>query len=124
MDEIDLINISLILKRNLHLLASSCYMISYNLLEDVLNKKINGNPIIDSYYQKYTSLINENISYNDSIEEISEISEYESLNMEIDYYEDFECNNKDEYEQIENKKLLIKDIIDKKRKIWIIILMN
>ena len=36
--------------------------------------------------------------------------------MEIDYYEDFECNNNDEYEQIENKKLLIKDIVDKKKK--------
>ena len=67
MDEMDLINISLIVKRNLHLFASSCYMISYNLLEDVLNKKINGNPIIDSYYQKYISLINENISSDDMI---------------------------------------------------------
>ena len=116
MNEMDLVNISLIVKRNLHLFASSCYMISYNLLEDVLNKKINGNPIIDSYYQKYISLINENISSDDMIEEISEISEYESLNMGIDYYEDFECNNICEYEQIENKKSLIKDIIDKKKK--------
>ena len=115
-NEIELINISLMFKRNLHLFASSCYMISYNLLEDVLNKMINDKPIIDSYYQKFLSLINENISSDDIFEEISEISEYESSNIGIDYYEGLECNNECVYEQVENKKRLIKEIIDKNKK--------
>ena len=115
-NEIDLINISLMFQRNLHLFASSCYMISYNLLDDVLNKIIKDKPIIDIYYQKYLSLINENLSSDDMFEEINEISEYESSNMGINYYEGLECNNEYIYEQIENKKRLIKDIIDKNNK--------
>ena len=115
-NEIDLINISLLFKRNLHLFASSCYMISYNLLEDVLNKIIEGKPIIDIYYNKYSSLINENISSDDMIEEISEISEYDSINMGIDFYEGFEINNSYIYNQIKNKKELMNDIMNKKKK--------
>ena len=115
-NEIDLINISLLFKRNLHLFASSCYMISYNLLEDVLNKIIEGKPIIDIYYNKYSSLINENISSDDMIEEISEISEYDSINMGIDFYEGFEINNSYIYNQIKYKKELMNDIMNKKKK--------
>ena len=116
MNEKDLINISLIFKRNLHLFASSCYVISYNLLEDVLNKKINQNPVLDTYYKEYISLINNNLSSDDTFEEITEISEYESSLLGTDYYESFEYNNKYTYEQIENKKNLINDTIAKKKK--------
>ena len=116
MNEKDLINISLLFKRNLHLFASSCYMISYNLLDDVLNKIINKNPAIDTYYKEYISLINYNLSSDDIFEEITEISEYESLLLGADYYESFENNNKNTYEQIENKKELIEKTNIKKKK--------
>ena len=116
MNEKDLINISLIFKRNLHLFASSCYMISYNLLEDVLNKNIKEKPAIDTYYKEYISLVNNNLSPDDTFEEIAEISEYESSLLGTDYYESFEYNNEYTYEQIKNKKELINDTIVKKKK--------
>ena len=115
-NEKDLFNISLMFKRNFHLFASASYMISYNLLEDVVNKKINNEPVINSYSKKYNSLIKDNLVTNDNIESIGEISEYESLNIGKDYYECLEVNYADNYEQIYKQTNLIEKIIDDKRK--------
>ena len=114
-NEKDLFNISLICKRNLNLFASACYMISYNLLEDVLNKKINNKPIIDFYCEKFISLINDNLIADDSFESINEISEYESSNIGMDYYENVEINYDYTYKEITDKKNLIKDLVNKKK---------
>ena len=114
-NEKDLFNISLICKKNLNLFASACYMISYNLLEDVLNKKINNKPIIDFYCEKFISLINDNLIADDSFESINEISEYESLNIGMDYYENVEINYDYAYKEIIDKKNLIKDLVNKKK---------
>ena len=115
-NEKDLFNISLMFKRNFHLFASASYMISYNLLEDVVNKKINKEPVINSYSKKYNSLIKDNLVTNDNIESIGDISEYESLNIGKDYYECLEVNYADNYEQIYKQTNLIEKIIDDKRK--------
>jgi RNA-dependent RNA polymerase len=114
-NEKDLFNISLICKRNLNLFASACYMISYNLLEDVLNKKINNKPIIDFYCEKFISLINDNLIADDTFESINEISEYESSNIGMDYYENVEMNYDYTYKEIIDKKNLIKDLVNKKK---------
>ena len=110
----ELINISLVFKRNYHLFASACYMITYNLLEEVLNKKINGRPIIDFYCEKLISLINDNFVQDDTFEDICDIYEYEYSNLGIDYTENYEDNYSNIYQEIENQKKLINNkTIDK-----------
>ena len=112
--EKELINISLVFKRNYHLFASACYMITYNLLEEVLNKKINGRPIIDFYCEKLISLINDNFVQDDTFEDICDIYEYEYSNLGIDYTENYEDNYSNIYQEIENQKKLINNkTIDK-----------
>ena len=90
-------------------------MISYNLLEDVLNKKINNKPIIDFYCEKFISLINDNLIADDTFDSINEISEYESSNIGMDYYENVEMNYDYSYKEIIDKKNLIKDLVNKKK---------
>ena len=89
-------------------------MITYNLLEEVLNKKINGRPIIDFYCEKLISLINDNFVQDDTFEDICDIYEYEYSNLGIDYTENYEDNYSNIYQEIENQKKLINNkTIDK-----------
>ena len=112
--ENELVNVSLVFKRNYHLFASACYMITYNLLEEVLNKKINGRPITDFYCEKFISLINNNLVSDDTLETINEIYDYEYSNLGIDYSENYEFNYYNVCKEVENKKELInKKTIDK-----------
>ena len=114
--ENDLINLSLLFKTNLHLFASACYMITYNLLEEILNKLINNKPSLESFCSNYISLINDNLVTNDTFENINEISEYESSNLGMDYYENIKNNYSCIHKEIEENKKIMKQIIDKKKK--------
>ena len=49
----ELVILFLLFKRYYHLFASSFYMITYNLLENVLYKKINDRSITDVYVEKF-----------------------------------------------------------------------
>ena len=114
-NEKDLINISLLFESCSHLFASACYLISYNLLEDVLNKMINDKPVLDSYCEKFSSLINDNLVKDDTFENINEIAEYESENLGMDFYENKKYNYEYIYEEIEDEKRFINEIINKKK---------
>ena len=67
----ELVILFLLIKRYYHLFASSFYMITYNLLENVLYKKINDRSI-------------------NTLEIMNEIYDYEYSNLGIDYIESFE----------------------------------
>ena len=106
---INLINILTYFHNNLHLFASACYIISYNILESVINNKDNS---IDNYCQLFTDTINESLIIENDYEELNEISEYESLNFGVDYYE---CNESS-YDVLYGKNELIMNTINKKKK--------
>ena len=91
-------------------------MITYNLLEEILNKLINNKPSLESFCSNYISLINENLVTNDTFENINEISEYESSNLGMDYYENIKNNYSCIHKEIEENKKIMKQIIDKKKK--------
>ena len=67
----ELVILFLLFKRYYHLFASSFYMITYNLLENILYKKINDRSI-------------------NTLEIMNEIYDYEYSNLGIDYIESFE----------------------------------
>ena len=91
-------------------------MITYNLLEEILNKLINNKPSLESFCSNYISLINDNLVTNDTFENINEISEYESSNLGTDYYENIKNNYSCIHKEIEENKKIMKQIIDKKKK--------
>ena len=111
----DLINNELYFQNNLNLFASACYMISYNIIEDVLNKISS----VSYYCKKFQETINDNLIMNNDFEELSEISEYESINLGVDNYESYESNYNSFYEQINEKKETINSIINKNEKVMI-----
>ena len=113
---IDLINNELYFLNKLNLFASACYMISYNLLEEVINKKIGDKPAVNVYGSKFNEIINDNLIMDSNLEDLNEISEYESFNMGIDYYEGKECFYDSFYDRINEEKKTINNIIDKKKK--------
>ena len=78
----ELVILFLLFKRYYHLFASSFYMITYNLLENVLYKKINDRSI-------------------NTLEIMNEIYDYEYSNLGIDYIESFENQDLINYEKIE-----------------------
>ena len=112
---IDLINNELYFMNNLNLFASACYMISYNLLEDVLNKKIKNEDAVKYYCKTFNEIINGNLIMDNNLEELNEISEYESLNLGIEYYESNESSYDFLYEKKNQELKLINNKIDKKK---------
>ena len=78
----ELVILFLLFKRYYHLFASSFYMITYNLLENILYKKINDRSI-------------------NTLEIMNEIYDYEYSNLGIDYIESFENQDLINYEKIE-----------------------
>ena len=110
---IDLINIELNFINDLYLFASACYMISYNLLEEVLNKKEGS---LDNFYNKFLQVINDSIVMDDNFEELNEISEYEALDIGVDYYECNESSYDLLYDKINNDNKIVENIINKKKK--------
>ena len=91
-------------------------MISYNLLEDVLNKKIDKNSVIESFGNDFSNLIKSNLIINDELYNLNDITEYESLNMGTDYYENYQSNQDYIYNTNSTQIKLIDEIIDKKKK--------
>ena len=110
---IDLINIELNFMNDLYLFASACYMISYNLLEEVLNKKEGS---LDNFYNKFLQVINDSIVMDDNFEELNEISEYEALDIGVDYYECNESSYDLLYDKINNDNKIVGNVISKKKK--------
>ena len=95
---------------SLNLLASACYMITYNFINDVIEKenivKIYGNYLLD-FIMDNCNQIKEN-------ENIQECVDYESDMLGINIHNSQECIIKDLYELNHEKLELIKDIINKK----------
>ena len=111
--DIDLINIELNFMNDLHLFASACYMISYNLLEEVLNKKDGS---LENFYKKFLQIINDSIIMDNNFEELNEISEYEALDIGVDYYECNESSYDLLYDKINNDNKIVGDSINRKKK--------
>ena len=117
-DKIDLINNDLFFMNKMHLFASACYMISYNISKKVIDKKNKENKnesIIEYYSGKFSEIINDNLIMDNNYEELNEISEYDSNNIGVDYYEYNENIYDYFYEKIDREKKAIKEIIDKKK---------
>ena len=115
LDKKDLINNNLYFMNNLHLFASSCYMITYNIIEDVINKKIDNKSSIEYFCKKFSNTINDNLIMDNDFEEINEISEYEAQNLGFDYYDSNEISYELLYEKINNENKYIEETIEKKR---------
>ena len=98
---------------DLHLFASACYMISYNLLEEVLNKKDGS---LENFYKKFLQIINDSIVMDNNFEELNEISEYEALDIGVDYYECNESSYDLLYDKINNDNKIVGDSINRKKK--------
>ena len=99
-------------KNNLNLFSSACYMICYNLLEDVINK----NKSIENFANEFSNNIDENLTKENDVENFNELAEYESEKYGVDFYEMQENIYEEYYVQIYDKKRFIKGIIDKKKK--------
>jgi len=115
LDKKDLINNNLYFMNNLNLFASSCYMITYNIIEDVINKKIENKSSIEYFCKKFANTINDNLIMNNDFEELNEISEYEAENLGFDYYDSNENSYELLYEKINNENKYIKETIEKKK---------
>ena len=90
-------------------------MISYNIVELKNNAKNKEENMVKNYSDKYMEIINNNLIMDNDFEELNEISEYESFNIGIDYYD---CNKNlfnNFYKKINKEKEEIKEIIDKKK---------
>ena len=110
---IDLINIENYFRNNYNLFASACYMVSYNLVEDVIDK-CGKESSVKYYSDKFYEILNDNLVMENDCEELNEISEYESENIGIDYYECNETLYETLYDKINYEKYVIRKIIDKK----------
>ena len=110
-----LFNNELNFMNNYNLFASACYMISYNLIEEILNKKIKKEKAIYPYYAKFQELINDNLITDNDLEELNEISEYETENLGIDNYECYELSYSYFYDKKKDEAKNINDIIEKRK---------
>ena len=90
-------------------------MISYNLLEDVLNKKINNEDAVKYYCKAFNEIFNGNLIMDNNLEELNEISEYEALNIGIEYYESNESSYDSLYDKNNQELKIINNIIDRKK---------
>jgi hypothetical protein len=115
LDKKDLINANLYFMNNLNLFASSCYMITYNIIEDVINKKVDNKSSVDFFCKKFANAINDNFIKDNDFEELNEISEYEAQNLGFNYYDSNETSYDLLYEKINNGKKYIEETIEKKR---------
>ena len=98
-------------QNNLNNFASACYMICYNLEDNI--KKINNIDKLKEFKNKFESLIEKSIRKDYDYNDIYDVSEYEMNEFGIDFYECFE-NNYDNYSiNIEEKLNKIKDVINK-----------
>ncbi len=98
-------------QNNLNNFASACYMICYNIEDNI--KKTNNIDKLKEFKNKFESLIEKSIRKDYDYNDIYDVSEYEMNEFGIDFYECFE-NNYDNYSiNIEEKLNKIKDVINK-----------
>ena len=114
LDKIDLINDECVFMNDLNLFASACYMISYNISDEVINKNDKNGTLIEKYCDNFSKIIFDNIIINDDIEELTEITEYDSANIGIDYYEYSENLYDSFYDKINQEQKAMKEIFGKK----------
>ena len=112
----DFINNELFYINNLNLFASACYMVSYNILESVLNKKVKGDSSVKYYCDLFEEIINDNLIMDNNYQQLEQISEYESMNIGVECYESYEGVYDSLYDKINEEKKIIKNIINGKRK--------
>ena len=113
--KIDLINDTTFFLNQLHLFASACYIICYNLIKETHHDKIKSKLIIENYSERYSKMINDNLIMDNTFEELNDISEYESENMGIDDYVSKENSYDNLYEKIDKERKIIKDTIERKK---------
>ena len=106
----DLINNYCYFINNLHIFASACYMISYNILD--IRKSENR---VKYYSELCEKILNDNLIMDNDFEEINDVNEYDSLNFGIDSYEYNEVLYENILDKIEKEKKEIKIIMDKKK---------
>ena len=99
----------------LNLFASACYIICYNLLKEIIQNKIKYKTIIENYAERFSKIINDNLIMENNFEELNDISVYESENIGIDLSESFENSYNLFSEKINQERIAIKEIINKKR---------
>ena len=92
---------------NLNLFASACYMITYNLIDDVLNKDNS----VNIYGNKFWNLIMDNFYKDKENENLEEIIDYESDNLGVNNYEIREYENQILYEKNNKKAFMAEEII-------------
>jgi len=115
LDKVDLINDTTFFLNQLHLFASACYIICYNLIYETNHDKIKSKLIIDNYSERFSEMINDNLIMDNNFEELNDISEYESENIGIDIYISKENSYDNLYSNINKEKKAIKDIIERKK---------
>ena len=104
------LNEDIIFNNQMHLFASACYMIAYNLLNNVINKE-NSAKI---YGKKFLELFIDNSCFSKEDNEIiEESSNYESDMLGVNLYESNEFYTENNYEINNTKIETIKDIIGK-----------
>ena len=92
---------------NLNLFSSACYMITYNFLDDVLNKDNS----VDIYGNKFSNLILDNFFKVKENEDLEEIIDYESENLGIGNYESLEIQTQKLFEENNKKVSMVEKII-------------
>ena len=85
------LNDEIFFKNNLHLFASACYIISYDFYD-----KFSQESYVDIYGNKFYENISENLFKENEIEDLNDISEYESDIYGVKLYE-CQDNNIEDY---------------------------
>ena len=114
-NKIELINDIAFFMNQLNLFASACYIICYNLLKEIIQNKIKYKTIIENYAERFSKVINDNLIMENNFEELNDISIYESENIGIDFSESFDNSYNLFSEKINQERIAIKEIINKKR---------
>ena len=94
-------------KNHLNIFASACYMITYNFIDDVLNKDNS----VHIYGNKFTGLIMGNFHKDKENEDLEEIVDYESETLGIDNYSSREYETQVLYERNNGKYKMAAEII-------------
>ena len=101
------LNDELFFKNKLNLFASACYLISYDFYNQFLQEHI-----IDYYGNIFYEYINESLFKDNEVEDITDASDYECDIYGVNYNECQDNNIEQYHDKYNNKKQLIKNIIE------------